>query len=299
MQCNANKRENIMGDITNYAIPIFAITLFIEIAFSIYGKRKYYTVKDTFASLSMGIGSIFIELLTKGVKWGLLVFVYKYKLFEIPMNWWGLILLILADDFSYYWFHRISHTVRYFWASHIVHHSSTHYNLSTALRQSWTGDLSGGFIFYAWMPLVGFDPIWILTSNSISLIYQYWIHTETIKVLPRPIEFIFNTPSHHRVHHGSDVKYLDKNYAGILIIWDRMFGTFIKEEETPNYGLVTNIKTYNPIKIALAEWGNVIKDIWQKPGLANKFMYVFAPPGWSHDGSRKTTKELVEEEKGD
>ncbi|PCJ81187.1 MAG: C-5 sterol desaturase [Bacteroidetes bacterium] len=281
-----------MGDITNYAIPFFILTLIIEISISIYGNKKYYTSKDAIASISMGLGSIATSLLTKGAKFGIFSFIYAYRITEIPMVFWGIVLLILADDFSYYWFHRLSHRVRYFWASHVVHHSSTHYNLSTALRQTWTGELSGSFLFYAWMPLVGFDPLWILTAQSISLIYQYWIHTEVIKVLPAPIEYIFNTPSHHRVHHASDLKYLDMNYAGILIIWDRLFGTFIKESETPKYGLVTNIKTYNIIRIALSEWRSVFIDVWNAPGILNKLKYIWGPPGWSHDGSRLTTDQM-------
>jgi len=281
-----------MGDITNYAIPFFILTLIIEISISIYGNKKYYTSKDAIASISMGLGSIATSLLTKGAKFGIFSFIYSYRITEIPMVFWGIVLLILADDFSYYWFHRFSHRVRYFWASHVVHHSSTHYNLSTALRQTWTGELSGSFLFYAWMPLVGFDPLWILTAQSISLIYQYWIHTEVIKVLPAPIEYIFNTPSHHRVHHASDLKYLDMNYAGILIIWDRLFGTFIKESETPNYGLVTNIKTYNILRIALSEWRSVFIDVWNAPGILNKLKYIWGPPGWSHDGSRLTTDQM-------
>jgi len=240
----------------------------------------------------MGIGSIVASLLSKGVKLGVFTFLYTYSIIEIPMLWWGFVLLILADDFSYYWFHRISHRMRYFWASHIVHHSSQHYNLSTALRQTWTGEISGSFMFYAWMPLVGFEPLWILTAQSTSLIYQYWIHTETINRLPRWFEFFFNTPSHHRVHHGSDLKYLDMNYAGIFIIWDKMFGTFIKETDTPKYGLVKNINTYNPARIAFIEWGAVFKDVWLAPGLLNKLGYVFGPPGWSHDGSTLTTDEM-------
>lgn len=281
-----------MGDITNYAIPFFILTLVAELSISIYGKRKFYTKNDTLASLSMGIGSIVSTLLMKGVKFGVFTFLYTYRIVEIPVLWWGLVLLILADDLTYYWFHRISHRMRYFWASHVVHHSSQHYNLSTALRQTWTGELSGSFMFYAWMPLVGFEPIWILTAQSTSLIYQYWIHTETIHRLPRWIEFFFNTPSHHRVHHGSDLKYLDMNYAGILIIWDKVFGTFIKETTTPKYGLVKNIDTYNPARIAFIEWGAVIKDVWHAPGLSNKLGYVFGPPGWSHDGSTLTTAEM-------
>ena len=284
-----------MGDITNYAIPFFAVTLLLELGISIYGKRKYYTNKDTLASLIMGVGSIGTTLLMKGFKFGIFTVLYSFKVVDIPMVGWGLVVLLLADDFTAYWVHRTSHRVRYFWASHVVHHSSTHYNLSTALRQTWTGELSGSFWFYAWMPLVGFPPIWILTAGSVSLLYQYWIHTEAIKTLPAPIEFILNTPSHHRVHHSRDVKYLDKNYGAILIVWDRIFGTFIKEKEHPEYGLVENIDTYNPIRIAFAEWGVIFKDVWNAPGFFTKLKYVFAPPGYSHDGSRKTTDQLQEE----
>ena len=286
-----------MGDITNFAIPFFFATLLIEVALSLYGNREYYTKKDTAASLSMGIGSIGTSLITKGLKFGVFTFLYEYRLIEIPMVWWGLIALLLADDFSYYWFHRMSHKMRYFWASHVVHHSSQHYNLSTALRQSWTGEISGSFMFYAWMPLVGFDPLWILTAQSINLIYQYWIHTEVIRKMPRWFEFIFNTPSHHRVHHGSDIQYLDMNYAGMLILWDRMFGTFIDETKAPTYGLITNISTYNPARIAFSEWGNLARDIYKTSGTLNKLKCIFAPPGWSADKSTLTTEEM--REKGD
>jgi len=266
------------------------------VALSIYGNREFYTKKDTFASLSMGIGSIGTSLITKGLKFGVFTFLYEYRLIEIPMVWWGLIALLLADDFSYYWFHRMSHKMRYFWASHVVHHSSQHYNLSTALRQSWTGEISGSFLFYAWMPLVGFDPLWILTAQSINLIYQYWIHTEVIRKMPRWFEFLFNTPSHHRVHHGSDLQYLDMNYAGMLIIWDRMFGTFIDETKAPTYGLITNISTYNPARIAFSEWGNLGRDVYKTSGILNKMRCIFAPPGWSPDGSTLTTEELREKD---
>ena len=285
-----------MGDITNFAIPFFLATLMIELALSIYGNREYYTKKDTFASLSMGIGSIGSSIITKGLKFGVFTFLYEYRLLEIPMVWWGFIALLLADDFSYYWFHRTSHKMRYFWASHVVHHSSQHYNLSTALRQTWTGELSGSFMFYAWMPLVGFDPWWILTAQSINLIYQYWIHTEVIRKMPRWFELIFNTPSHHRVHHANDLQYLDMNFAGMLIVWDRMFGTFIDETKAPTYGLTTNISTYNPARIAFAEWGNLARDVFRTSGILNKLRYIFAPPGWSPDGSTLTTEEMREEE---
>ena len=162
-------------------------------------------------------------------------------------------LLFFADDLAYYWFHRISHVSRVFWASHVVHHSSTHFNLSTALRQTWVPMTYLPF----WLPLllVGFPPWMVLLAQSWSLIYQFGLHTERIGRLPRPIEFVFNTPIHHRVHHGANEQYLDRNYGGILIIWDRLFGSFIREEERVRYGLTKNIDTFNPVKVAFGEYG--------------------------------------------
>ncbi len=180
-------------------------------------------------------------------------------------------------------------------ASHVVHHSSQHYNLAAALRQTWTGNFTGSFIFWLWMPFVGFHPLVVMLMQQISLIYQFWIHTEAINKLPKPIEFIFNTPSHHRVHHSSDLKYLDKNHAGILIIWDRMFGSFQPEEEKPAYGLTKNVNTFNPVKIAFHEWGNLSKDVARGRTLSNAVKYLINPPGWSHDGRSKTTRQLRKE----
>ena len=219
--------------------------------------------------------------------------VYQFRLFTVDMTqWWAWVVLFFADDFSYYWFHRISHSSRYFWASHVVHHSSMKYNLGTALRQTWTGNLTGAFIFWIWLPLVGFSPVAVMTMQAISLLYQFWIHTEHINKFPAPIEFIFNTPSHHRVHHGSDLDYLDKNHAGVLIIWDRLFGTFEPERARPTYGLTTNIHSHNPVRIAFHEWAAIGQDIRRAGSWRAAAGYIFGPPGWSHDGSRKTTKQL-------
>ena len=171
-------------------------------------------------------------------------------------------LLFFAEDFTYYVFHRTSHECRFFWASHVVHHSSQRYNLGTALRQTWTGGISFSFIFWLWLPLIGFPPIMIMTMQAISLLYQFWIHTELIRTLG-PLEAFFNTPSHHRVHHASNLRYLDRNHAGTLIIWDRLFGTFEPEDaaEPPIYGLTRNIDTYNPVRIAFHEWWDIARDL--------------------------------------
>lgn len=274
------------------AIPFFVGFIVLEIIVSTYVKVKSYYFKDAASSIAMGLGNVGIGILSKGLIFGVYTLVHQFAIFDIGYTWWAWGLCFFADDLSYYFFHRTAHTVRYFWASHVVHHSSKYYNLATALRQTWTGGITGSFVFYLWMPLLGFEPLMIVFMQSVSLLYQFWIHTEVIKKMPAWFEFVFNTPSHHRVHHSSDLKYLDKNHAGILIIWDRMFGTFQKEEEKPVYGLTTNIETYNPLHIATHEWAAMLGDVWKNPKHA--LGYMFGPPGWSHDGSRKTTKQLRE-----
>lgn len=276
-----------------YAIPFFVLLLSVEAWFSYRENKKLYELKDTLGSLGLGIGNVVTSLFTKALIFGLFTFIYQFRLFNPDAGkWWYWLLLFFADDFSYYCFHRVSHHVNFFWASHVVHHSSRHYNLAAALRQTWTGNATGAFLFWAWMPLAGFHPIYILLMQQISLIYQFWIHTETIEKLPKPIELIFNTPSHHRVHHGSDLKYLDKNHAGILIIWDRLFGSFQPEEERPKYGLTKNIESFNPAVIAFKTWIDLFKKAYASGSIITGLKYFIHSPGWSHDGSSKTTAEL-------
>ena len=282
-----------MKDLIQYAIPGFIILLIAEVIVTARQQKDYYDAKDTAGSLAMGIGNVIVGFVGKVIVFGAYTLVYQFRFFTVDMTqWWAWVVLFFADDFSYYWFHRISHSSRYFWASHVVHHSSMKYNLGTALRQTWTGNLSGAFIFWIWLPLFGFSPVAIMTMQAISLLYQFWIHTEHINRFPAPIEFIFNTPSHHRVHHGSDLAYLDKNHAGILIIWDRMFGTFEPERHRPTYGLTTNINSHNPVRIAFHEWVAIGQDIRRAGSWRAALGYMFGPPGWSHDGSRKTTQQL-------
>lgn len=284
-----------MKELIHYAIPAFVILLLTEVIVTVVHQKDYYETKDTLGSLAMGIGSVVVGLVGKIIMFGAYAFVYEYRFFTVDLTaWWGWVLLFFADDFCYYWFHRISHSSRYFWASHVVHHSSMKYNLGTALRQTWTGNLSGAFLFWIWLPLLGFHPAAILTMQSVSLLYQFWIHTEYINRFPAIIEAVFNTPSHHRVHHGSDLKYLDKNHAGVLIIWDRLFGTFQSEEERPTYGLTKNIETHNPVRIAFHEWTDLGRDVARSRSLRQVIYYIFGPPGWSHDGSRQTTRQLRE-----
>ena len=281
-----------------YAIPFFLLAMLLEFFVASAKNIKVYSTKDAFSSIAMGLGNVLIGFLSKLFVFAALYYVYEsFRIFTIPITWWSFIILFFLDDFSYYWFHRTSHENRFFWASHVVHHSSRHYNLSTALRQTWTGGFYS-FIFWLWLPLLGFHPGMILFQMSISLLYQFWIHTELIQQMPKWIEFFFNTPSHHRVHHGSNPIYLDRNHAGILIIWDRLFGTFQSElkHEKVKYGLVVNIKTYNPILIAFNEWGALFKDlITRNLSVTNRIKYLYKPPGWKHDGTGKLSSDLKEE----
>jgi sterol desaturase/sphingolipid hydroxylase (fatty acid hydroxylase superfamily) len=273
-----------------FAIPFFIISMIIE---SLYAKKKKqdsYEIKDTAASISMGIGNVLIALIAKLIVVPFYYFIYEYRLFTIEASIIAWIALLFLDDFCYYWAHRFGHVSRLFWASHIIHHSSQRYNLSTALRQTWTGGFFT-FIFYTPLAIIGFHPLMMLTMQAVNLLYQFWIHTEFVKSIGF-LESFMNSPSHHRVHHGSDIKYLDKNYAGIFIIWDKLFDTFKKEEERPKYGILHNIQTYNPLKIASHEWISIFNDLKTSRSLKEFIAYIFAAPGWSPDGSRKTSKQL-------
>lgn len=287
-----------LPNIILYAIPFFVASIGLEIYVLYKRKQKTYKTKDAFTSISMGIGNVLLGFLTKTIV--LIAFFYIYnnfRIFTIPITWWSFVLLLFLDDFSYYWFHRISHECRLFWASHVVHHSSESYNLSTALRQTWSGGFYT-FIFWLWLPFLGFHPGMIILQMSISLIYQFWIHTETINKLPKWFEAIMNTPSHHRVHHGSNPIYLDRNHAGIFIIWDKLFKTFQPEleDEKVVYGLVANIKTYNLFKIAFYEWFSMFKDVLSRnQSISSRMLYLIKPPGWKHDGTGKLSEDLKNE----
>jgi len=238
-----------------------------------------YEARDTATSLSMGIGNVVI---TAG--WKLVAIAAYAGLYELtplrldPGDWWTWVLLFVADDLAFYLYHRGHHRVRMFWATHVVHHSSQHFNLSTALRQDWTPFT--GLLFWLWLPLLGFEPWMIVLAHTWSLLYQFLLHTEVVDKLPRPIEWIFNTPSHHRVHHGSQDQYLDKNYGGILIVWDRLFGTFEPEGERVRYGLTTNIETFNPVRVATHEWVAMLRDVRHARRWRDRLGFLFHGPGW-------------------
>lgn len=272
-------------DLIQYAVPGFVLLVALEAAADAVMRRDLYEVKDTAASLTMGIGNLLVNLLAKALQFSIFTALHRFALFHIGYQWWAWLLIFFADDFSYYWFHRVSHESRFFWASHVVHHSSQRYNLSTALRQTWTGSFMG-FVFWLWMPVVGFPPAMIMTMGALSLLYQFWIHTELIRTLG-PLERILNTPSHHRVHHGSNPKYIDRNHGGTLIVWDKLFGTFEPEDpaDAPRFGLTTNIHTYNPVRIAFHEWVDMGRDVRNARGWRNKLRYAFGNPAWRQEFS--------------
>jgi sterol desaturase/sphingolipid hydroxylase (fatty acid hydroxylase superfamily) len=269
------------------ALPIFIIAVLAELYYEKYKELNLYKGKDLMASVGMMFITLFVEFLPK-----IIAFITFYYLHEwsplrdvIGREWWAFGILFFLDDFAYYWFHRMNHEVRLFWAGHVAHHSSEFMNFGTALRQG-AGERLHKYFFWLWIPLLGFDPLMIFVVHSVNLLYQFWTHTELVKKFHPAYEFIMNTPSHHRVHHASNIRYLDRNHGGVLIIWDRIFGTFSEEKdfEKPIYGLTQNIETYNPIKVATHEYGAIWKDIRRVTKWSDRWNYIFNAPGWSHDG---------------
>lgn len=273
------------------AIPAFVGLAALEILVARLRKHPAYELRDTAASLTMGLVNLVQAVLFAGVIWWSLQATYQWRLFDLPVTIWTWIALLFAEDLVYYWFHRLSHEHRIWWAAHVNHHSSQHYNLSTALRQHWTGNLV--FTWVLWLPLalVGFPPALIVFQKGISLVYQFWIHTEQVRRLPRWFEAVFNTPSHHRVHHATNPRYLDRNYAGIFIIWDKLFGSFAPEDDAEpcRYGIVKNLGSFNPLRIAFHEWVDIGRDLRKAGSMKEAMGYLFGPPGWRPDGTGVTS----------
>ncbi|MFM2300612.1 MAG: hypothetical protein RLZZ84_348 [Pseudomonadota bacterium] len=272
------------------AIPFFILAIVIEMVWARKSARQAYEPRDTLTSLALGTGSTLVNGLTVGVVAAAAMWLFQHRVATIGWAWWAWIGCFVLDDCNYYWAHRTGHRIRWFWASHVNHHSSQHYNLSTALRQTWTGFIALSFLFRIWPAFIGFDPVMIVTVGAVNLVYQFWIHTEAIDRMPRWVEAVMNTPSHHRVHHATNPRYLDRNYAGVLIVWDRLFGTFQPErdDETIQYGIVRQLGTFNLGWAAFHEWIGIARDVWHAPW-RYKLGYIFMQPGWSHDGSRDTS----------
>lgn len=281
---------NKLPDPVDFAVPFFVALILLEMLWARRKRPEVYEPKDTLNSLLFGFGSSVAGVLFGSAILGAAYWVYGFRIMSIPFSWWAWPLCFVLDDLAYYCFHRSAHRVRWFWASHVNHHSSQHYNLSTALRQTWTGFFALSFIFRLPLVLIGFHPAMLLFCGAINLIYQFWIHTEAIGRMPRWFETVMNTPSHHRVHHGVNPRYLDRNYAGVFIIWDRMFGTFTAEQdvEPVRYGIVHQLGNFNLVWGVFHEWVGIMQDVWHAPWGA-KLGYMWRPPGWSHDESRLTS----------
>lgn len=278
-----------------WAIPVFILLIVAEMIWAKKRAPLAYEPRDTLTSLALGLGSTAAGALAAGAVLAMAMALYDHRVATLGWHWWVWIAAFVLDDFNYYWAHRTGHRVRWFWAAHVNHHSSQHYNLSTALRQSWTGFIALAFIFRIWPALLGIHPAMLATVAGINLIYQFWIHTEAIGKCPRWFEAVMNTPSHHRVHHATNPVYLDRNYAGVFIVWDRLFGTFQPElaSERIRYGIVRQLGSFGVLWAAFHEWIAILRDLWRAPWGA-KLGYVWRVPGWSHDGSRETSDMIRE-----
>jgi len=267
-----------LPNIIFWAGPIMITLVLLEFAISAYKKKDYYDKMDTMAATIVGIVNVFLGMALKIVNFGLAIFIFNLVPWKIPHTWWSYILCLLWADLWRYWAHRIAHESRFWWATHVTHHSSKKYNLSVSFRLGWTQYIK--VIFFIPVMAAGFDPVVFFIVHQIEVLYQFWIHTEYIKKLPKPIEFFFTTPSHHRVHHATNEQYIDKNYGSTLIIWDRIFGTFQPEKEKPIYGITKPIKSpYNPIYLCFHEWMDIIKDIKRSKSLKQAFLVTFGRPG--------------------
>lgn len=273
-----------MVSLVSLAIPFFFLLIGVELLASRLMKRRVYRLNDSIDDLNCGTISQLRGIFTKVITFGayLLCFAFGRETLGLPElgadRWYTWVLALLGVDFAYYWFHRWSHEVNFLWAAHVVHHQSEEYNLAVALRQS---AIQGMFSFFVYLPLalVGVPPALYVLSKEINLIYQFWIHTRLIKRMG-PFGWVFNTPSHHRVHHGADPKYLDRNYAGVLIIWDRMFGTFLPEEEEPTYGTTKPLARWNPLWANFDYWAQLVRQARTMDRTRDKLWLFFAHPGW-------------------
>lgn len=279
--------------------PIYGILIFGEIILSNWHNRKLYTVGDTIQNVYLMLANMGVDVLMRAVT--LFVLGYYFSFHVVDWNthsWYYWFLLFLAEDFIFYWIHRIDHIVRFFWAIHVTHHSSDKFNLTTGFRSSVFQPLYR-FVWFIPLVVLGFEPFDIFIMYSITQTYGILVHTKAIKKMG-VLEHVLVTPSHHRVHHASNVEYLDKNMGMILIVWDKLFGTFQAElDEVPiQFGLYEKKLDNNPVNVIFHEWIAIVKDVRKVKGFKNKWRTIFNPPGWSHDGSTLTSKQLRDQLKG-
>jgi alkylglycerol monooxygenase len=266
-------------DVYIIGLPIIFMLMMAEATVSQYQNKKYYKNKDTLCTSGLVVGNILMSLTIKGATLALHFYLYQFRVFDISNSipvWLLWVLTFVLIDFVFYIYHRCSHKIRFLWAIHMSHHSSEEMNFGVSLRQAWLGPVSK-IPFFAILPLIGFDPTVIAVAGVISTLWGVVGHTQMVGKLG-PLEWILNTPSHHRVHHGSNPEYIDKNYGNLLIIWDRLFGTFEPEKAKVTYGLVNNVNTFNPIKITLMDWQAMLREIKEKEKVSEKIKIFFGTP---------------------
>ena len=280
-----------------YIYPIFIFLMILEYVFA----KQLFNLKESATGFAIAAVASLVSFFSNAV--ALTVFIFIFELFEglrieyfayesFGWAWYVWLLVLIADDFNFYWHHRFSHTIRLLWAAHVPHHSARSFNLTIGIRNGWFVTLYKP-IFWLWMPIIGIEPGMIAGVMIINSLYQFFLHTQLVPSLGW-FGKVFNTPFIHQVHHSSNVEYLDKNHGGMLIIWDRLFGTFQDIIPTVNtkYGILKDPGTYNPILLNTHEFASIWKDVCKVSSWKDKFKYVFYPPGWSHDNSTKTTLEL-------
>ena len=287
-----NEQFNILTTSPNTRLTILAVAVGFMLLEYLVSRltdhdKETHDFRESAASFGVALGQNLVRALEAGLVAIPFLFAYKHRLLDFdPFTWQAIVALFFATEFVYYWHHRASHRIRWMWATHAVHHSATKLNLTAAIRLGWTGSISGNFLFFSLLAWVGFHPIAIVAMLGVNLLYQFFIHTE---LAPRlgPLEWVLNTPAHHRVHHASNAACLDKNFGGILIIFDRLFGTFAERpaDEPLRYGLVNGVASYNPLRIVFGEWLAMLRDVSKTSSVRDKLRVLFAPPG-SVDATR-------------
>ena len=271
--------EITVNEIYAIGAPIVLAMIFIEILISNWQNKKYYKREDTLCTIGLVSGNIMMAFAIKGMVLAFHFYLYQFRVFDLAESmplWATWAMTFIMIDLVFYIYHRMSHRVRFLWAIHLSHHSSEEMNFAVSFRQAWFGPISK-IPFFMILPLLGFAPTIIAVAGVISTLWGIVGHTQIVGKLG-PLEWIFNTPSHHRVHHGSNAQYIDKNYGNLLIIWDRMFGTFACEKESVKFGLVNNVNTYNPVKITFMAWSSMIQEIKNKSNLSEILNIIFGPP---------------------
>jgi len=278
-----------------FSLPVYFVIIPLEILLSNFTHKRFYSFRETMVNIYLNLLNTGIDLLLRFViGFSILNFFFQYHLVNTwnPIAYW--VSLLFGEDLLFWVEHYVDHTVRIFWAVHVTHHSSPEYNFSTGFRSSVLMPVYK-YLYFIPLVLAGFRPLDVIFMYSVTQIYGILVHTQAIRKLPRWIEYFFVTPSHHRVHHASNIPYLDRNMGMVFIIWDRIFGTFTEEmdDEIPHYGITKTIeKPFHPLYIVTHEWRDIGKDFSRARSLRDRFRYLFNPPGWSHDGSTQTSKEL-------